>query len=121
MKETLNLWLSRHARLPGVLACLLRYPDGTVFAQAWAEGFAGGSFEHVARGLADTFQVLQFNRLPAVHLRWVYQRALLYCARRPDGTCLAVFTTREGDQTDPLALQELFRGFQSADLAPSAA
>lgn len=121
MKETLNLWLSRHARLPGVLACLLRYPDGTVFAQAWADGFAGRSFEHVARGLADTFQVLQFNRIPAMHLRWVYQHALLYCARRADGTCLAVFTAREGGQTDPQALQELFEGFQSVSLAHSAA
>lgn len=121
MKETLNLWLSRHARLPGVLACLLRYPDGTVFAQAWAEGFQGQSFEHVARGLADTFQVLQFNRIPAVHLRWVYQRALLYCARRADGTCLAVFTERDGGHTNPQTLQELFQGFQSAGRAPASA
>ena len=39
MKEVINLWLSKHARLPGVLACAVRYQDKTSFTQSWSSPF----------------------------------------------------------------------------------
>ena len=98
MKEVVNLWLSKNARLPGVLACAVRYQDQTSFTQSWSSPFKPEALENACRCLADTFQVLQLNRFTGSRVRWVYENALIFATRRADGTCLGIFTSN-----DPLA------------------
>ena len=95
MKETLNLWLSNNGRLPGLLASGIRYPDSTSFTQTLAGGFPAMALENGLRCVADTFLVLQLNRLPADNIRWVYDKASLYCARRTDGICLVLIAAKD--------------------------
>ena len=113
MKESTNLWLSSAARLPGVLACGVRYPDNSTFTQSWAEGFAPERLDNALRCVADTFQVLNLNRVPATSVRWVYEQAFLYCARRSDGICLGIFCTKDLQQKSPGAIERLLADFQS--------
>jgi hypothetical protein len=98
MKEMVNLWLSKNARLPGVLACGVRYNDKVCFTQTWSSQYKADALENALRCVADAFQVFQLNRFGFGCVRWVYENAFIYCARRKDGTSLTLVTTR-----DPLA------------------
>jgi len=95
MKETINLRLSRNARVPGVLACGVRYPDQTVFSQSWSSDFPVSALENTWRCVADTFPVLQLHRLSGDWVRWVYERAYLYVTRRCDGISLGILARKE--------------------------
>ncbi len=111
MKETLNLWLSNNGRLPGLLACGIRYPDTTSFTQTLAAGFPTIALENCLRCVADTFLVLQLNRLPADNVRWVYDKASLYCARRSDGICLVLIAAKDAVSSGE-AIDRLLAEFQ---------
>ena len=111
MKETLNLWLSNNGRLPGLLACGIRYPDTSSFTQTLAAGFPTTALENSLRCVADTFLVLQLNRLPADHVRWVYDKASLYCARRSDGICLVLIAAKDAVSSEK-AIDRLLAEFQ---------
>ena len=71
--------------------------------------------ENAWRCVADTFEVLKHHRSPALHLRWVFEQALLYCVFRPDGVCLMVFTTRKPQELDATGLQTMFEEFQTLE------
>ena len=119
MKQLLNMWLGKHARIPGVFACGLHYADKTAFAQSWAPSYPQEALESTWRTIGESFQVLQMNRLPNTRLRWVYENALLYAARRGDGTCLGVFTTRDPQVLDQGKLEEMLNEFESMQVAGS--
>ncbi|MBI5387383.1 MAG: hypothetical protein HZA90_22200 [Verrucomicrobia bacterium] len=114
MNDPLHQWLAERAQTPGVQACGLRYPDHTTVTHSTAPNFPPDALENAWRCVADTFQVLKHHRLPAVHLRWVFEHALLYCLTRPDGVCLTVFTSRKAQEVDAAALQAMFTEFQDA-------
>jgi len=118
MKELINQWFEQSDPFEGILACGVRYPDQTAVAKTWSDGFSEVAVENAMRCVADCFQVLQLNRIPLTRTRWVYQGALLQCERRPDGTCLGVFLTREAEP-DLTGLNRFFTEFQA--LAKTAA
>jgi hypothetical protein len=45
----------------------------------------------------------------------VFDRALLYCERGKDGTCLGVFTARETGAVDLQGLARIIEGFHSVE------
>ena len=113
MKEVINLWLSKSARLPGVLACAVRYQDKTSFTQSWSSPFKPDALENVGRCLADTFQVLQLNRFTGSCVRWVYANAFLFSTRRPDGICVGIFTTNDALAFDRAEIERLLVEFRN--------
>ena len=113
MKEIVNLWLGKSARLPGVLACGVRYPDKTAFTQTWSSQYPADTLENAWRCVSDAFQVLQLNRFPAERVRWVYANAILFGARRSDGICLGVFTTSDPLAFDTAQIERLLAEFQA--------
>ena len=112
MKEVVNLWLSKNARLPGVLACGVRYQDKTTFTQSWSSLYKPEAIENVCRCIADTFQVTQLNRFVGSYLRWVYQNAFLFSTRRTDGICLGIFTTNDPLAFDRAEIERLLEEFR---------
>lgn len=111
MKESLSQWLSRRTRLRGVLACGVRLPDKTSLTQSWSPEFTASSLENAWRCASDAFQVLRVNSFPNERVRWVYEQALLYCARREDGTCLGIFTAKEREAVDAAEIERLMAEF----------
>ena len=111
MKEQIEQWLGRHCSLRGLLACGVRYQDQTVFIPAGVGSFPKHNLENTLRCMADMFQVLKLNQFPNDYVRWIYENALLYCTRRPDGTFLALFTRREPEATDLEALVKILAEF----------
>jgi hypothetical protein len=118
MKETINLWLSKNARLPGVLACGVRYPDQTVFSQTWSSGFPVQVLDNTWRAVGDTFPVFQLHRFSGNWVRWVYERAHLYTTRRRDGICLGLFTVKDPLGFDPVEIERLLGEFHTLSSAP---
>jgi len=111
VKESLSQWLSRRARLRGVLACGVRFPDKTSLTQSWSPEFTAPSLENAWRCASDAFQVLRVNFFPNERVRWVYEKALLHCACREDGICLGIFTAQDGAGVDPAEIERLLVEF----------
>src|SRR5207247_1616549 len=107
MKEFLSQWLSRRARLRGVLASGVRFPDKTSLTQSWSPEFTEPSLDNAWRCASDAFQVLRVNFFPNERIRWVYEKALLHCARREDGICLGIFTAKDGGGVGAAAMDTL--------------
>jgi hypothetical protein len=101
------------APVPGVLACGVRYPDQSSTTRSWSDRYPEPDLESVWRSVADAFQVLKLNRLPGDRMRWVYEQALLYCERRADGLCLALFTHRDPETVDLEGVVRLIQEFHA--------
>jgi hypothetical protein len=115
MKEVLQQWVDQQTRLPGVLACGLRFPDKTSFTRCWSAEFAVPNLDRAWRCASDAYQVLKINFPHNDYVRWVYQNAFLYTARREDGVCLGIFTTRDPRACDPVEMERLLAEFRTLD------
>ena len=113
MKDFLTQWLSRRARLRGVLACGVRFPDKTSLTQSWSAEFPGSSLDNAWRCASDAFQVLKVNYFPNERVRWVYEKAFLHCARREDGICLGIFTGKDRESVDGAQIDRLIAEFRA--------
>ena len=113
MKEFLNEWLSRRSRLPGVLACGVRFLDKTSVTLSWSSEFTTHSLENAWRCASDAFQVLKVNFFPDERVRWVYEQVLLHCARREDGICLGIFTAKDQGSVDAAEIERLIAQFRA--------
>src|SRR5437660_8689 len=107
MKEAISQWLSQRTQLTGVLACGVRFPDKTSCTQAWSVDFPAQSLDNAWRCVSDAFQVIKHDFSVNERVRWVYENALLFCVRRDDGICLAIFTAKDTQAFDPGAIERL--------------
>ena len=74
---------------------------------------ADAELASVWRHVADTMEVSAHHRLSALQMRWIFERALVYCLRRADGRMLAVVVSRESDHPfDSPAAEQLFDDFR---------
>ncbi len=117
MKEEFNHWLNQSVPVAGVLACGVRHADDSAFSRAFDPAFTGETLENAWRCVGDAFQVLKLNRLPTAQACWTYEKALLFCAMRADGLCLAVFTRKEAEALDAEGLSRMFAEFQALGAA----
>jgi hypothetical protein len=113
MIELINQWFEQSSPFQGILACGVRYSEQAASSKTWSDGYSEMAVENALRGVADFFQVLQMNRIAPARLRWIYGNALLHCERRPDGTCLGVFTAKDTASIDLDALERYFAEFQA--------
>jgi hypothetical protein len=113
MTDSLTVWLSEHARFPGLLGWGLRRPDDTACAHSFSPGFPVAAIEGVCHIVADTFLLLHLNRLPTGRVRWVFEKASLHCARRREGTYLAVLIARDSETTNADALERFLTEFKT--------
>lgn len=113
MRDLVNQWFEQSAPFQGILACGVRHPDRTTVCKTWADGYTEAGVENALRCVTDVCQVMQVNRVPVGRHRWVFEQALFHCERRPDGTCLGVFTPRETREIDAEGLHRFFSEFQA--------
>jgi hypothetical protein len=113
MKDLLIQWFEQSSPFEGILACGLQFPDQGATVKTWGDGFEESSVEQAMRYIVDSLQLLQVGRGNPARVRWVYSSALLYCERRSEGSCLAVFTKRNLDDVDLEGLERYFAEFQS--------
>ena len=112
MKDLLNEWIGQVGAVPGVLACGVRHADQSARSRSFSQDFSELALENAWRCVGDAFQVLRHNQLPTEQMRWAYENAMLFCALRPDGACLAVFTCKDPQAVDAEGVERLFTEFQ---------
>ena len=112
MKELINHWVARRTQVRGVLACGVRFPDKTSITQSWSPDFPAPALDNAWRCASDAFQVLKINFFPNERVRWVYEKAILYCARREDGICLGIFTAKDPKAFDAASIERLITEFR---------
>ena len=113
MKEFFSQWLSRRARMRGVFACCIRFPDKTTLTQSWSPEFTVPSMENALRCASDAFQVLRVNFFPNERVRWVYEKVQLDCTRREDEICLGIFAAKEPEAVDAAEIERLIAEFRA--------
>lgn len=112
-KQHLSEWLRGAPFIPGVLVRGIRFADETFVCDLDSRDFPAAALEQAWRSVADTFQVLFAQRLPATQLTWVYAGAMLHCARRSDGAILGVFVSRKHSQVNLSAIENLLAEFRT--------
>ena len=115
MREVIQGWLADRPRLPGVLACGVRFPDKSTITESYDKDFPASTLENVWRCVGDAFQVMSAHRMAPTTMRWVHENAVLYCTRRPDGIVLSLFTSPNPADVDLGNLERLLRGFRTLE------
>ena len=118
-KEQIAKWLGRAPAVRGTLLRGVLFPDQSVVNDGADPDFPTSALEQAWRVASDTFQVLNAQRFPPTRLSWVYERAVLHCVQRKDGTLLGVFLTRKTAEADNDGLTRLLGEFQNLELARS--
>jgi hypothetical protein len=116
-KEQISKWLRAAPAVRGMLVRGVRFPDQTFVSDVDARDFPLAALEQAWRVVDDTFQVLSAQHFPPTRLSWVYERLILHCVQRADGTILGVFLARKNTETDTEGLNRLLTEFQSLELA----
>ena len=118
MKGVINQWLNQNAHVQGVLGGAVRCSEEMLMLPSSSAGVTPQNLENALRCVADTFQILERNRLPIGHLRWVYEHALLWCVRRTDGVILALLTHKDPQGVDMEGLGKMLDEFSTIGAPP---
>jgi hypothetical protein len=116
MKEHLTEWLRQKPSVGGVLVRGIRFPDRTFFCDFDSRDFPMAALEEVWRCVDDAFQLLNARQSPPLRLTWVYERAILHCARHEDGAILGVFVQRDLKQVEQAGVDQLLSEFRAEKL-----
>ena len=118
-KKQIAKWLGRAPVVRGTLQRGVLFPDQSVVNDGAGPSFPTSALEQAWRVVSDTFQVLNAQRFPPTRLSWVYERAVLHCVQRKDGTLLGIFLTRKTSEVDNDGLARLLGEFQNLALTSS--
>ena len=113
MSETIKQFLTRNAKVPGLMALAVQYPDKSVNTQKCSRDFPGEVLENAWRSLMEAIPVLKLNQLPSARFRWVYTEAIVHCEYRKDGSCLGIFGARGNNELNDLEIDRLVAEFHA--------
>ena len=113
MSEIINTWVKEKVQSDGVLAVGVRYSARQTFALSNAKDFPNAALEGALRCLADTYQVINSNRLPLGRLRWTYGHAVVHAAMRADGICLGLIARKEPPTLENDRLEKFMAEFET--------
>lgn len=91
MKSALEGLLERHLALPGLAAWAARLPGPAVTSRCFGDWFTTVQLEQALPRLLLAMNTLGNEGVAAQRSCWVFERARIHLALRPDGTALALF------------------------------
>jgi hypothetical protein len=104
-------WLERYARTRGLLASGILHPSGQVVTLPMSTESAWQNLAVLWRGAGEVFEWSEQQRWAARQLRWVFERAQLYCVKRTDDLALALLLTKNPQILDAPALERMVAEF----------
>lgn len=110
---TVQAWLAQQAPVRGVLAIGVTLADRKVLTQAFAADIGLTALNTAWPSLADTFEAAARLQFSVWQLRWIYERAQLYCVRRADGASLGLILEKTPATVDEAAVERCFAEFQT--------
>lgn len=113
--QSLAGWLARHANLRGLLASGVIRPGQNAVSQSCSREYPREPLSPVWRGVQEVLGELEKQSYAPWQLRWLFEHAQLYVARRADGKSLAVFLTKDPAALDAEAVERLFNEFKTLE------
>lgn len=117
MKAVFQHWLDNLEPSPQIRVCGIRLPDATSLARTWSLTYSIPAFIPLEPLVAEIFQLLRMNQLPARRLRLVYENGLVHACLRIDGVACILLTARTTEASDDEAIEALFTEFETLKLA----
>jgi hypothetical protein len=106
-------WLARHAGTRGLLGCGIIRPTQPAISHSSSREFGREPLGFAWRCVTDIFALLEAQPFAAWQLRWIYAKAQLYVARRPDGKALAMFLSKDPAVLDGPSVERVFTEFKA--------
>lgn len=116
VKEQLAEWLRRAPSCPGALVRAVWFPDRTISCDVDARDFSAAALEQASRLSAEVFELFERRADAPSWLSWCFQRAMLHCARRREGSTLVVVTGARLGEREWTALRALGAEFCGLNL-----
>jgi CheY-like chemotaxis protein len=110
-------WLAQFAGTRGLLASSILHPSGQIVTPPVSTESAWQNLTALWRGTGEVFDWSGQQQLVAHQLRWVFERAQLYCIKRSDDLALALLLTKNPQILDAAVLEQMFAGFVALDAA----
>jgi hypothetical protein len=104
-------WLQAYARARGLLASGILHPSGQVVALPASAESAWQNLAVLWRGAGEVFEWSGQQQWTVRQLRWVFERAQLYCVKRADDLALALLLTKNPQILDGAVLEQMFAEF----------
>ena len=115
MYETLQQWIGRNLRQPGIKAFGVRLPDKTCFSHSFAPEFEEKSLDETWHNLIDVANALLLHKIPATRLRWTYGSGYLHFVIRHDGIALGLFSDPSEEASVIEGVERLLEEFMGLD------
>jgi len=106
-------WLDQYTGTRGLLASSILHPSGKVVIPPISTESAWQNLAALWRGTVEVFEWSSQQQWAACQLRWVFERAQLYCCKRPDDLALAVLVTKNPQILDAPVLEQMFAEFET--------
>lgn len=110
-ERTVQAWLAQQSPVRGVLACGVALPDRRLLTHSFQPELALSTLNVSWPCVPDTFDAATRLQFPAWQLRWIFERAQIYCTRRTDGTSLGLVLARSADAVDLAGVERFFAEF----------
>jgi hypothetical protein len=91
VKQRYEEFFAARLPFPGLAACAVRLPDGTILHQSFSRWLTTGQIEQVTGQLAQTSETLQGLQIAPMQMAWIFEHLRVYLRLRPDKACLALF------------------------------
>jgi hypothetical protein len=111
--QSMGGWLARQSSIRGMLAAGVIRPQQTPVSQPVDREFKRDALEVAWQGVQELLDALPEQGLDPWQLRWVFEQAQLYVARRDDGKALAIFLARDPAAVDAAAVEKVFKDFKA--------
>lgn len=111
MSELINRWFSRSARVSGILACGLRYPDGGTFSRTWEAHLTEALLNELWTRLHPIAELAVADAPES--LRWTFDKNLVVGAARANGPTFFVLRGRKAGETEDAGLERLLNEFRA--------
>jgi hypothetical protein len=111
MSELINRWFSRAARIPGMLACGLRYNDGIVFSRTWELHLPEPLLNDIWARLAPMTKVASAET--PENMRWTFDKNIVVASARENGPTFFVLLSRKGEEPDAASVERLLNEFRA--------
>lgn len=105
-------FLDQNLPQPGVAACVLRLPDGTIISRSAGNELRPQDLHAILNQLLSAADGVRQHFSEAYTLSWTFERAHAHLTLRPDGAALLSLCANESNAADSDGARRLIHSFQ---------
>jgi hypothetical protein len=118
MSAAIQNLFDQAARFPGLLASGVLSGKRHIATRCHDPEMEEAELDKVWKHLSEAIEVAQHHRMPLTQMRWIFERVLLYGAKRADGLQLGLlFARAAAPELNQESLDPLFEEFRNLPFA----